>query len=290
MDVSLYLSEIENELNKCCDEFLTKGSKVAESVKYSLLNGGKRTRALFILLTAEMCGANRQDYLRFACGVEMIHCYSLIHDDLPCMDNDDYRRGKPSNHRVFGEGTAMLAGDALAGLGLEVIANAKGFSSDDLISAVRYAANAMGPKGMIYGQELDLEYENSACGKDILNLIHKNKTGAMISLCGKLGSIGCDLSDKKKKAIDTFLANSGLVFQIVDDILDVEGDEKLLGKPVGSDMANEKTTFVKLYGLQGSKDIAEKLTKEAEDILYDAFSGKSDKLIEYTHSLLHRNK
>ena len=136
MDVSLYLSEIENELNKCCDEFLTKGSKVAESVKYSLLNGGKRTRALFILLTAEMCGANWQDYLRFACGVEMIHCYSLIHDDLPCMDNDDYRRGKPSNHRVFGEGTAMLAGDALAGLGLEVIANAKGFSSGDCIDSL----------------------------------------------------------------------------------------------------------------------------------------------------------
>lgn len=290
MDITLYLQEIEKALNNHCERYLIHNSTVYEAVKYSLLNRGKRVRAIFIFLVAEMCGKNWRDYIDFACGVEMIHCYSLIHDDMPCMDNDDYRRGKLSNHKIYGEDIAMLAGDALSGLGLEVIANSQKFNNSDLLKAIKYTTNAMGPKGMIYGQELDLKYENTPCSKEILNLIHKNKTGAMFLLCGKLGSISANLTDIEQKAIEIFFDNTGLVFQIIDDILDVEGDEKLLGKPIGSDTENEKSTFVKLYGLQESKNIAKKLTQEAEDIIYNSFGDKSNELIEFTRSLLTRNK
>ena len=290
MDTKVYLEAIEKELTLCCDRFFYDNSQVAQAARYSLLNAGKRIRAILLFLTAEMCNKNWKDYVKYACAVEMIHCYSLIHDDLPCMDNDDLRRGKPSCHKAFGESTALLAGDALIGLGEETIINDNSIADHTKIEAVRLLTKAMGPMGMIFGQELDLEHEDKPASKEILNAIHRHKTGRMISLCGQLGSIDSELNCQQADALKLFFENVGLVFQIVDDILDVEGDQTQLGKPVGSDNNNNKSTFITLYGLEESKRIAAQLTEEANVKLKDAFGDKSDMLIEYTSYLLNRKK
>ena len=250
MDTKVYLEAIEKELTLCCDRFFYDNSQVAQAARYSLLNAGKRIRAILLFLTAEMCNKNWKDYVKYACAVEMIHCYSLIHDDLPCMDNDDLRRGKPSCHKAFGESTALLAGDALIGLGVETIINDNSIADHIKIEAVSLLTKAMGPMGMIFGQELDLEHEDKPASKEILNAIHRHKTGRMISLCGQLGSIDSELNCQQADALKLFFENVGLVFQIVDDILDVEGDQAQLGKPVGSDNNNNKSTFITLYGLE----------------------------------------
>ena len=290
MDTKVYLEAIEKELTLCCDRFFYDNSQVAQAARYSLLNAGKRIRAILLFLTAEMCNKNWKDYVKYACAVEMIHCYSLIHDDLPCMDNDDLRRGKPSCHKAFGESTALLAGDALIGLGVETIINDNSIADHIKIKAVKLLTKAMGPMGMIFGQELDLEHEDKPASKEILNAIHRHKTGRMISLCGQLGSIDSELNCQQADALKLFFENVGLVFQIVDDILDVEGDQAQLGKPVGSDNDNNKSTFITLYGLEESKRIAAQLTEEANVKLKDAFGDKSDMLIEYTSYLLNRKK
>ena len=290
MEIKVYLDYVESGLKECCDKFFYDNSCVAKAAEYSLLNGGKRTRAIFVFLTRDMCGVDWRKSLYRACGVEMIHCYSLIHDDLPCMDNDDVRRGKPSCHKAFDYATAMLAGDALAGCGLEVIANDDSLPDSLKIKAVQAAARAMGPKGMIYGQELDLEYEDKPADKETLTKIHRHKTGKMISLCGELGSLGCELTAGQKDALTLFFDNIGIVFQIIDDVLDVEGDAAQLGKPVGSDKENNKSTFVSLYGLEKSKEIAREMTARADSRLKAAFGEKADLLIEYTKYLLSRNK
>lgn len=290
MDTKIYIDAIEKELAACCDEFFYKKSSVADAARYSLLNAGKRIRAVLLFMTAKMCGKDWKNYLRLASAVEMIHCYSLIHDDLPCMDNDDMRRGKPSCHKAFGEDTALLAGDALIGLGLETIVNDEKIDDISKIRAMKALTRAMGPMGMIYGQELDLEYENKTADKVILDTIHRHKTGRMISLCGKLGSIDSQLTDNQKDALELFFDNIGLVFQIVDDILDVEGNQEQLGKPVGSDSENNKSTFITLYGLDQSKVIANQLTQQANEALSGAFGEKSHALLEYTSYLLNRKK
>ena len=290
MNTNIYLDAIEAELEKCCNEFFYENSSVAKAAKYSLLKAGKRIRAVLLFLTAEMCDSDWREKLRLACGVEMIHCYSLIHDDLPCMDNDDMRRGKPSCHKAFGEDTALLAGDALLGCGLQAVCNDKYLSAEGKVAAMQAVTDAMGPKGMIFGQELDLEYEDKKADKEILNRIHRHKTGRMISLCGTLGSLDCNLNEQQSSALTLFFDNIGLVFQIIDDILDVEGDEKELGKPIGSDAENNKSTFVSLYGLENSKKIAKDMTEKADNALKDAFGKKADKLVEYTSYLLNRKK
>ena len=290
MDTRTYIDAIEKELALCCDEFFYDNSSVAQAARYSLLNAGKRIRAVLLFLTSEMCGKDWTNYIRLACAVEMIHCYSLIHDDLPCMDNDDLRRGKPSCHKAFGESTALLAGDALIGLGLETIVNDEKLPYTARIEAMKAITKAMGPRGMIYGQELDLEYEEKSADKDILNRIHRHKTGRMISLCGKLGSLDSNLTQQQADALALFFDNIGLVFQIVDDILDVEGDQEQLGKPVGSDSENNKSTFITLYGLEESKKIAAQLTQQANNAIENQFGNKSARLIEYTTYLLNRKK
>lgn len=285
-----FLQKTEQELVKNCDLYFYAESNVNKAARYSLLNAGKRVRAMLVYLTAQMCGKNWEDYSDLACGVEMIHCYSLIHDDLPCMDDDDLRRGKPSCHKAFPENIALLAGDALIGCGIETIANSDKFSTADKLKAVQLMCAAMGPKGMIYGQELDLKYETVAADKEQLATIHRNKTGQLISLCGKLGSLGCDLSEEQKNAIDVFFANTGLVFQIVDDILDVESSESELGKPIGSDAENGKSTFITLYGIESSKQQVKQLTEQANNMLYRQFGDKAENIIAYTSKLSERKK
>lgn len=290
MNNQVYIETIEKELEKCCDEFFYDNSAVAQAARYSLLNAGKRIRAVLLFLTAKMCNKDWKEYLRLACAVEMIHCYSLIHDDLPCMDNDDLRRGKPSCHKAFDEATALLAGDALLGCGLETVANDENFSDLVKIEAMKAVTRAMGPMGMIFGQELDLKYENTPADKETLNIIHQHKTGRLISLCGKLGSLNTNLTDYQKSALKLFFENIGIVFQIIDDILDVEGDVAQLGKPIGSDADNNKSTFISLYGLDESKRIAKEMTDEANEAIKSAFGEKSDEIIEYTTYLLNRKK
>lgn len=285
-----FLQKTEQELVKNCDLYFYNDSQVNQAARYSLLNAGKRVRAMLIYLTAQMCGKDWTRYTDFACGVEMIHCYSLIHDDLPCMDDDDVRRGKPSCHKMFPENIALLAGDALVGCGIETVANSNFFAEKEKLEAVKMMCAAMGPKGMIYGQELDLKYETEKADKTQLNMIHRNKTGQLISLCGKLGSLGSDITQKQKEAIKVFFENIGLVFQIVDDILDVEGNEEELGKPIGSDSENGKSTFVTLYGLEESKNQVNKLTNEANELLFANFGDMAESLVKYTTQLSHRNK
>ncbi|MEG1781829.1 MAG: polyprenyl synthetase family protein [Oscillospiraceae bacterium] len=290
IDNTFFLKQVENDLKKCCDEYFLPDSAVADAARYSLLNAGKRTRAILIFLTAQMCSKDLNSCLRLASAVEMVHCYSLIHDDLPCMDNDDLRRGKPSCHKAHGENIALLAGDALLGCALQAVANIDNMSDKSKIAAIKEFTEAIGPKGMIYGQELDLTYEDKIADKKILSLIHKNKTGRLISLCGFLGSLDAELTAKQRAAIALFFDNVGLVFQIVDDILDVEGDTENLGKPVGSDSENNKSTFVTLYGLAQAKEIAKELTEQADNSLGEAFGEKAVILTEYTQYLLNRKK
>lgn len=290
MIMTEYLNKTEESLKEKCDLFFEKESLVNDAARYSLLNAGKRVRACLIYLTAQMCSQNWEKYTDLACAVEMVHCYSLIHDDLPCMDNDDMRRGKPSCHKAFPENIALLAGDALIGCAVETIIHSNEFSETEKLQAVKMLCAAMGPKGMIYGQELDLKYENQKADKQQLALIHKNKTGRMISLCGKLGSLGASLTEQQKQAIEFFFDNIGLVFQIVDDILDVEGNAEELGKPIGSDSENGKSTFITLYGLEESKKQAENLTYQADMILKEQFGEKAEILINFADKLVHRKK
>ncbi len=288
--INTYLQATEDALTKNCNLYFYDDSQVNKAARYSLLNVGKRVRAMLIYLTADMCGMDWKKYKDFACAIEMVHCYSLIHDDLPCMDNDDMRRGKLSCHKAFPENIALLAGDSLIGCSVETIVNSQEFNEVEKVKAIKYLCSAIGPKGMIYGQELDLKFETEKANKEQLDMIHRNKTGQLISLCGKLGSIGATITEEQENAINIFFANTGLVFQIVDDILDVEGNQEELGKPIGSDAENGKSTFISLYGLEESKKQVEELTKKANDLLYSQFGDRAKQIIEYTKKLSERKK
>ncbi len=284
-----YIKIIEDSLGNYVNEFYYNDSEIKKAVYYSLLNGGKRTRAILVFLTGEILGVDIKKLKPIASAVEMVHCYSLIHDDLPCMDNDDLRRGKPSCHIAFSEDTALLAGDSLISVAGEVILNDEHLSQKEKLDVLSLLYKNIGPRGMIYGQELDLKYENIKANKEILNKIHKNKTGKLISFTGESVSV-LSANQEEKKVLELFFNNIGLVFQIVDDILDVTASSEELGKPAGSDLQNQKSTFVSLYGLDEANKIATDLTNEAIKSLKNMFFDKSDNLIEYTKFLLKRKK
>ncbi len=289
LELNEYINILEKSLEDYINEFYNSDSETLKAVKYSLLDGGKRTRAILVFLTGELLNIDIKKLIPIASAVEMVHCYSLIHDDLPCMDNDDLRRGKPSCHIAFSEDTALLAGDSLISVAGEVILNSKDLTEKEKVSILKSLYKNIGPKGMIYGQELDLKYEEIKADKETLNKIHRNKTGRLISFSAE--SV-CSFinNENQKEVLDLFFKNIGLVFQIVDDILDVTVSSEELGKPAGSDLENEKSTFITLYGLNKAKEIAEKLTNEAISGLKEEFFEKSDRLIEYTRFLLNRKK
>lgn len=242
---------------------------VVQAMEYSLVNGGKRLRPVFALEFAQACGGSREDALPLACAMEYVHTYSLIHDDLPCMDNDDMRRGRPSCHKAFGEDTALLAGDALLTHAFEIIADCD-LSDSQKVSATLLLAQNSGIGGMIGGQVIDLIYEKeNPTVKQLLN-VYRMKTGALISAACLMGCISADADESKMSAASKFAYSLGIAFQIQDDILDIVGDEKLLGKPVGSDAQNEKTTYATLVGLDKAKSDVKKLTNAAVSQL-DAF-------------------
>lgn len=240
---------------------------IFKAMNYSLSSGGKRLRPILTLEATKIVGGNEEDAIPFSMAIEMIHTYSLIHDDLPAMDNDDFRRGKPTNHKVFGDGMATLAGDALLNYAFEVMLKESigKNNADTRLKAIYEIAKGAGIYGMIGGQVVDVESENKSIEKETLDFIHMHKTASMIVGCMRAGAIIGNASEKDLQNITKYAKNIGLAFQIVDDILDIVGDEKILGKPVGSDLENHKSTYPALIGLDESRKVAKNLIKEAKE-------------------------
>ncbi len=261
--------------------------KMLEAMSYSLENGGKRIRPALTLEFCRICGGDIKSALPLAVAVEMIHTYSLIHDDLPCMDDDDMRRGKPSNHKVFGYANALLAGDGLLTLAFETVLSASDLSYEQKAKAGLELAKAAGCAGMIAGQVMDLENETKQADIDCVTTTDKLKTGEMIKVSAVLGCIAANADERKIKAAETYCEKIGLAFQIVDDILDVTSSEAELGKPIGSDNENGKSTYVSLLGLEKSNETALKLTDEAKNSL-EIFGKDGEFLLELADSLISR--
>ena len=282
-----YLAQASKALDAACGQFLPETSEVCRAARYSLLGGGKRIRAVLVLSVCDLLGGDKAAAGQFAAAVEMLHCYSLIHDDLPCMDNDDLRRGRPSCHKAFDEATAMLAGDVLLTEAFEVVANAPA-SAQACVRAARALGAGAGSRGMVYGQELDLKYEALAATEDQLRLIHRNKTGALINAAVQMGAAAAEADTETCRVLEAYAYSLGLVFQIVDDVLDVTSTPEQLGKPIGSDSENGKTTFATLYGVQGAMDLAQKLNAETCAQLHSHFGTKAAFLEQLAQQLLVR--
>lgn len=265
MDFGKYYEDRKKLVNSYLEKRMQKKgiSRVDEAMKYSLLAGGKRIRPLLLMATADTVGGNGYNYLPVACGLEMIHTYSLIHDDLPLMDNDDYRRGILTNHKVYGDGMALLAGDALLTLAFEVMLEQKNVSSDVLVETIREVAMCAGNYGMVGGQALDIDAEGKEISMTELNTLHAAKTGAMFIAAVRTGARLAGADSQQLLALTKFADLIGLAFQITDDILDVEGNLQEMGKTAGSDARKAKTTYVTLYTLAGAKALAEKTINEA---------------------------
>lgn len=237
-----------NEIKK-----LQAPSQLIESMNYSLAAGGKRIRPLLLLATLETFGKDVNKGLDIACALEMVHTYSLIHDDLPSMDDDDFRRGKPTNHKKFGEALAILAGDGLLTYSFQLIAEAEGLTDEQKVKLITLFSKCAGPEGMVGGQVADIEAENRQLNVDELQYIHENKTGRLLSFAAVAGAIIADANEKQINLVKEYAYHIGIAFQIRDDILDVIGKEEDLGKPVGSDFGNEKSTYPALLTLDGAK-------------------------------------
>jgi len=286
-----YVVLVNEYLDKYVVEKDLPEKSIYSAMRYSLLAGGKRLRPVLSLAVCDMLGGRREDVLPFACAVEMIHTYSLIHDDLPAMDNDDYRRGRLTNHKVYGEALAILAGDGLLNLAFELLLESilKSNENRDLkIRAAAIIAKASGVKGMIAGQVIDLESENKKIPSDILDRMHRCKTGALIKAPVVSSAVLCGADEDSVKKLECFAQNLGLAFQIKDDILDVEGSLEKLGKKTGSDAQNEKSTYVSLYGLENSKNMLNEITEKAVIILKD-FGEKAVFLEELAKYLVNRD-
>lgn len=287
--MSQYLEMINESLNGCIPECDFKEDIVHEAMKYSLSIGGKRIRPVLVLEFCRICGGDVNKALPFAVALEMIHTYSLIHDDLPCMDDDDMRRGMPSCHIKFGEEYALLAGDGLLTRAFGVIADSELAKENPLvgIKAISALSRFAGINGMIGGQVVDLKNENRNASIDVLETMDSLKTGALIRCAAYLGALCGGADDEKLVAADIYADKIGHAFQIVDDILDVIGDEKSLGKPIGSDKDSGKSTYVSLLGLEKSKKYAEELTDIAIKAL-DIFGSEGEFLKELAENLVKR--
>ncbi len=278
-----FLPDIEKKLESC----ITADNSAAQAMKYSLLSGGKRIRPILLLEFYALCGGKGDNALNFAAALEMIHTYSLIHDDLPCMDNDDMRRGRPSCHKAFGEDTALLAGDALLTLAFKTAAETDGIPADRVLKAIAVLAENAGISGMVGGQVEDLAFEKSGATLDELRGMYLKKTSCLLSAGAVCGSILAGADDEELKYAAEYAEKLGLAFQIIDDILDCTSDEKTLGKPIGSDEKNGKTTYVTLLGIDGAKAEAERLSNEALTALCK-IKGDNAALRELTADLLDR--
>jgi len=266
-------------------------SDFREVMGYSLFAGGKRLRPALVMGAAELCGGRSEDVMPFACGIEMIHTYSLIHDDLPAIDNDDYRRGRLTSHKAFDEAKAILAGDGLLSFAFEIMLRAAltGKEPLHLLRAAEDIAHAAGVQGMVAGQWVDVRSEGQQLDMETLEYIHDNKTAAMIVGALKAGAHAAGADEPAVTALARYGRELGLTFQIIDDILDVVGDQKELGKPVGSDAANQKQTYVTRLGVEGAFAEAVKHTGEASAAL-EVFGEKAVFLDQLAQYLLKRRK
>lgn len=262
---------------------------LARAMEYSLLSGGKKLRPVLLMAAADAVNGTGENFLTTASAVEMIHTYSLIHDDLPAMDNDDYRRGKLTNHKVFGEAMAILAGDALLTLAFEVVTRQKNTSYAAILSVIRELSTAAGAGGMVGGQAIDLESEGKTIDMATLRKMHMGKTGALFRAAIRSGAILASANRFQLAALTSYAENFGLAFQITDDILDVTGDEKNLGKPVGSDARNKKSTYVTLTSLEAAKKLAGDAVNDAVDAL-KIFGDEAEFLREMVKYLVERDK
>ncbi|MBQ3045854.1 MAG: polyprenyl synthetase family protein [Clostridia bacterium] len=297
-DFDKRLNGYVDEINRAADYYVSARafegresdglSVMLDAMAYSLGNGGKRIRPMLALEFCRVCGGDYKAAMPLAIGLEMVHTYSLIHDDLPCMDNDDMRRGKPSSHKVFGEANALLAGDSLLTLAFETVLSAD-ISADKKANAALELAKAAGASGMIGGQVMDLANEEKAASLDEIKTTERLKTGALIKAAAAMGCIAAGATHEQINAAQTYCENIGLAFQIVDDILDVTSDEETLGKPIGSDSENGKSTFVSLLGLEDSAQYARELTARAKAAL-DIFGGEGEFLSELADRLSERKK
>lgn len=287
-DLNLYIKERAKLIDNRLEFHLNKLNKsiVTDAMTYSVKNGGKRIRPFLTLEFAKACGGNIDAALDFGCAIEMIHTYSLIHDDLPCMDDDDMRRGKPSCHIAFGEDNALLAGDSLLTHAFKVIASAKNISSSNIVTAVDFLSKYA--NGMIEGQVLDLQFEKSnPTIEDVLSM-YKLKTGCLLIAACQLGCLSSEnWSIEINEAAYTYAMNLGLAFQIMDDILDITSDAETLGKPVGSDEKNQKSTIVKFYGLEKAKEMVDEYTNKAIDAL-NVIDGNTNILKEFALYMANR--
>lgn len=288
--LNIKIDSINNYIEKYIVDNNSYQTRIFDAMKYSIFAGGKRLRPILILSSYDLLGGeDTNSIMPFACAMEMIHTYSLIHDDLPAMDDDDYRRGKLTNHKVFGEDMAILAGDGLLNSAFEtMISGAIENKNPNALKAMKVIAESAGVYGMVAGQVVDLESEHKKIDKETLLFIHQNKTAALLQASLKAGAILAGANSAQVELMDLAGYNLGMAFQIQDDILDVIGDEKRLGKAINSDAKNQKSTFVSLYGLEKSKVYVENYSKEAEQI-FASFGENGDFLVKLTRHLVKRN-
>jgi geranylgeranyl diphosphate synthase type II len=292
-DLQRFLESRTNAVNKALDTFLPPASAkpvtIHKAMRYSLFAGGKRMRPALCLAAAEACGGSDADAMPLACAVECIHTYSLIHDDLPAMDDDDYRRGKLTNHKVFGEGIAVLAGDALLTQAFEIAAQCKGWPRYKHQQIFRELTWASGSLQLIAGQVADLEGEGKKTSTAQLKYIHERKTSALLCCSVRLGGMSANCTSAQLKALTDFGYHVGLAFQVIDDILDVTQTSEKLGKTAGKDTKAQKATYPSIVGLEKSRKIAEELTGKAFAAL-KPFKGKAVALEAMAELLLNRDR
>ena len=291
MDLKSYLTSRQKAVDRALDRFIpnesTPPATIHKAMRYSLFAGGKRLRPILCLAAAEACQAKMAVALPFACAVECIHTYSLIHDDLPSMDNDDLRRGRATCHKAFGEGIAILAGDALLTIAFEIVAQARDSSRYDLRKTLREVAVAAGSQRLIAGQVADLEAEGRRINRKQLRYIHENKTAALLTSSIRLGAMAANATSKQLLAATAFGQALGLAFQVIDDILDVTQTSEKLGKSAGKDAAANKATYPAVIGLEASRAEARRLTKKAHTAL-TLFGDRGDILRSLADYLLRR--
>ena len=292
MNLKKYLRTRQKEIDRALDRYLpkasTKPATLHKAMRYSLFAGGKRLRPILCLAAAEACRGNIDNALPLACAVECIHTYSLVHDDLPSMDNDDFRRGRPTCHKVFGDGIAVLAGDALLTIAFEIVSTAKPTPRYDISIFLREVAVAAGSQRLIAGQVADLEAEGKRVKRDQLRFIHENKTAAMLKSSVRLGAMSADADAKRLAAITQFGERLGLAFQVIDDILDVTQTSEILGKSAGKDVAAKKATYPAVIGLDKSRAEAMRLTRQAHNALSVFRGGNAEQLHALANYLLER--
>ncbi|MGZ4965894.1 MAG: polyprenyl synthetase family protein [Chthoniobacterales bacterium] len=292
MDLKKYLASRQKEIDRALDRYLpretVKPPTIHRAMRYSLFAGGKRLRPILCLAAAEACGGKIAPALPLACAVECIHTYSLVHDDLPSMDNDDLRRGRPTSHKVFGEGIAILTGDALLTVAFEIATHAQATKRYSLRDMLYDLAVAAGSRKLIAGQVADLEGEGKKISRAGLRYIHENKTSAMLTTSVRLGAMSVNATARQLEAMTNFGHSLGLAFQVIDDILDVTQTSEKLGKSAGKDVAAQKATYPAVIGLEASRAEAKRLTRKAHEAI-SSFGDEGEALRALANYLLERD-